>query len=255
MTSSAPATDRMPAQHLNIRYMRMFCRGPLMYASGNHIGIEWGSVPGLAGAAPVVSDENGKYISGNYFGWGISHEIGHNINQGTYAVAEVTNNYFAVLAQAKDSNDSVRFQYANVYDKVTSGTKGPASNVFTRLGMYWQLHLAYDRGYNYKTYENYEEQLANLFFARVDTYARDTAKAPSPGGVALKLAGDTDQNLMRLSCAAAQKDILEILRALGHDAQRGDQGLRRAVCKGDQGHLLCVRRLQGLYASGRREQA
>ena len=28
--------------------------------------------------------------------------------------------------------------------KVTSGSKGYASSVFTTLGMYWQLHLAYD---------------------------------------------------------------------------------------------------------------
>ncbi|MDE7043646.1 MAG: M60 family metallopeptidase, partial [Acetatifactor sp.] len=117
---AAPATDRMPARHLNIRYMRMFA-GAFMYASGNHIGIEWGSVPGLATSVPVQS-ENGKYLSGNYFGWGIAHEIGHNINQGSYAIAEVTNNYFAVLAQAKDRNDSVRFQYDNVYKKVTSNT-------------------------------------------------------------------------------------------------------------------------------------
>ena len=215
LNETAPeAKNKIPKGHLNIRYQRMFS-GAFMYASGNHIGIEWGSATGLVSSPGLVAGEDGRYVSGYLFGWGIAHEIGHCINQGTYAVAEVTNNYFAVLAQAKDSNDSVRFQYANVYDKVTSGTKGPASNVFTRLGMYWQLHLAYDRGYNYKTYENYEEQLANLFFARVDTYARDTAKAPSPGGVALKLAGDTDQNLMRLSCAAAQKDILEFFERWG----------------------------------------
>ena len=63
--ASAPATDRLPAQHLNIRYMRMFA-GAFMYASGNHIGIEWGSVPGLSAAVPVQADENGKYQSGRY---------------------------------------------------------------------------------------------------------------------------------------------------------------------------------------------
>lgn len=206
--------NKIPKGHLNIRYQRMFS-GAFMYASGNHIGIEWGSAPGLTSSPGLVAGADGKYESGRLFGWGIAHEIGHCINQGSYAVAEVTNNYYAVLAQAKDRNDSVRFQYANVYEKVTSGTKGPAGNVFTRLGMYWQLHLAYDRGYNYKTYENYEEQLANLFFARVDTYARDTSKAPSPNGVKLKLAGDKDQNLMRLSCAAAQKNILEFFERWG----------------------------------------
>ena len=53
-------------------------------------------------------------------------------------MAEVTNNYFALLAQAEDTNDSVRFLYDDVYDKVTSGVTGPSSDVFTQLGLYWQ---------------------------------------------------------------------------------------------------------------------
>ena len=165
--SAAEALNQVPKGHLNIRYQRMFS-GAFMYAAGNHIGIEWGSAR-LTGASSVVTDSNGKWVSGSYFGWGIAHEIGHCINQGAYAIAEITNNYFAVLAQARDNNDSVRFKYEEVYKKVTSGAKGMASNVFTQLGMYWQLHLAYDSGYNYKTYADYNEQLANLFFARVDT--------------------------------------------------------------------------------------
>ncbi len=208
--AGAPASDRLPAQHLNIRYMRMFA-GAFMYASGNHIGIEWGSVPGLASAVPVESDAKGRYISGNYFGWGISHEIGHNINQGSYAIAEVTNNYFAQLTKSRDSNDTVRFTYDNVYKKVTSGTVGVPSNVFTHLAMYWQLHLAYDRDYNYKTYDSYEEQLANLFYARVDSYSRN----PSAAKGGLKLDGDKNQNIMRLACAAAEKDLTEFFLRWG----------------------------------------
>lgn len=208
------ALDRLPKSHLNIRYQRMFS-GAFMYAAGNHIGIEWNSCTGMVSAVPVTADSQGRYQSGRYFGWGIAHEIGHCINQGAYAVAEITNNYFAVLAQAKDSNGSVRFQYDNVYKKVTSGTKGMSSNVFTQLGMYWQLHLAYDKGYNYKTYEDYNEQLQNLFFARVDRYARDVKKAPQPGGVALTLSKDRNQDLMRLSCAAAERNILEFFERWG----------------------------------------
>ena len=208
LNNNAPdKVNQIPIQHLNIRYQRMFA-GAFMYASGNHIGIGWGSATGMLGGVPVVS-EDGKYVSGQYFGWGIAHEIGHCINQGAYAVAEVTNNYFAVLAQAKETNGSVRFIYDKVYDKVTSGVKGPASNVFTQLGMYWQLHLAYDDGYNFKTYENYEDHLKSLFFARVDTYARNASKAPAPGGVALTLEGNKNQDLMRLACAAAEKNILD----------------------------------------------
>jgi len=211
---AADEADRIPKGHLNIRYQRMFS-GAFMYASGNHIGIEWPETAGMMGAVPVVSDEEGRYISGNYFGWGIGHEIGHCINQNSYAVAEITNNYYAQLAQAKDSDAGMRFQYADIYAKVTSGAKGQSSNLATQLGMYWQLHLAYDRGYNYKTYEDYQEQLAGLFYARVDTYARNTTKAPAPGGVALTLTGDKDQTLMRLACAAAEKNILEFFERWG----------------------------------------
>ncbi|MFR8339838.1 MAG: M60 family metallopeptidase [Eisenbergiella massiliensis] len=140
--SSAPATDRMPAQHLNIRYMMFAGR---LCTRRKHVGIEWGSVAGLSNSEPIAADENGKYESGHLFGWGIAHEIGHNINQGAYAVAEITNNYFSLLASAKDTNESIRFSYDKVYDKVTSNTVGRSPDVFTQLALYWQLHLAYDR--------------------------------------------------------------------------------------------------------------
>ncbi|MDE5770095.1 MAG: fibronectin type III domain-containing protein [Ruminococcus sp.] len=215
LNASAPTEiNQIPKGHLNIRYQRMFS-GAFMYASGNHIGIEWGSVTGIINGVPIKSDEDGKYISGNYFGWGVAHEIGHNINQGAYTVAEITNNYFAQLAQAQDKNDGMRFQYKNIYDKVTSGTKGDCSNIATQLGMYWQLHIAYDKGLNYKTYSDYEEQLANLFYARVDTYARNTEAAPAPKEIKLTLGSDNNQNLMRLACAAAEKNVLEFFERWG----------------------------------------
>lgn len=206
--------NHLPARHLNIRYMTI-PSGVFMYAAGNHIGIGWGSTGGAVSGRTPVTDANGKKISGQYFGWGLAHEIGHNINQGSYAVAEVTNNYFSVLAQAADTNGSVRFIYDNVYKKVTSGTVGRASNVFTQLGLYWQLHLAYDRGYNYKTYDSYEEIFNNLFFARVDSYARNVAAAPAPNGVKLTLDGGSEQNLMRLASAAAERDLTEFFTRWG----------------------------------------
>ncbi|MDE5853495.1 MAG: M60 family metallopeptidase, partial [Ruminococcus sp.] len=215
LNESAPAElNQIPKGHLNIRYQRMFS-GAFMYASGNHIGIEWDETKGMVNCKSVVADDYGKYVSGNYFGWGVAHEIGHCINQGSYAVAEITNNYFAQLAQAKDTNTGMRFQYNNIYNKVTSGTKGNCSNIATQLGMYWQLHLAYDKGLNYKTYSDYEEQLKSLFYARVDTYSRNAAAAPAPNGIALTLDGDSDQKLMRLACAAAEKNILEFFERWG----------------------------------------
>lgn len=201
----AGVKNQLPKSHLNIRYMRMFA-GAFMYASGNHIGIGWGSVTGMFGSKPITVNADGTYADGAWFGWGIAHEIGHDINQGVYSHAEVTNNYFAQLSQA---HEVIRFSYADVYEKVTSGTTGYADNVFTQLALYWQLHLAYDKGYEYEIYDTYQAMFNGIFFARVDTYARDTKAAPAPNGVALTLTGDKDQNLMRLSCAAAQRDLTD----------------------------------------------
>ncbi len=213
----APGYNRVPVSRINIRYQRMFA-GAFMYAGGRHIGIEWAQLPGMVNGRPVQADENGKWVSGRYFGWGIAHEIGHEINEGAYAVAEITNNYFSLLAQAQDNNDSVRFRYPDVFKKVTSGTKGKASNVFVQLAMYWQLHLAYDRGYNFKIYDTNAEQLENLFFARVDSYVRKPDKAPG----SLSLSGaDTDNKLMRLAMAASEKNLLEFFRHWGMEPDEG----------------------------------
>ena len=207
----AGAKNRLPSQHLNIRYMRMFA-GAFMYAAGNHIGIGWDSVTGLSQGDPIVLNEDGTYRSGNFFGWGIAHEIGHNINNNKYTVVEVTNNFFSQISQI---SEGVRFGYDAVYRKVTSGTVGHSDDVFTQLALYWQLHLAYDDSYEYELYDNYQDLFAGRFFARVDTYARNTAAAPAPGGVALTLGGNADQNLMRLACAAAQKDLSDFFQRWG----------------------------------------
>ena len=194
--AAAKGNNALPSQHLNIRYMRMFA-GAFMYASGNHIGIEYGSTGIASGATSMKS-----------FGWGIAHEIGHDINQGSYAVAEVTNNYFSQLLTGTE-----RYKWSEVYKKVTSGAVGRASNVFTQLAMYWQLHLAFDNNKDDQyIYSKYEDQFNNLFFARVDTYSRNPAKAPQSG---LTLNGGADQNIMRLACAAANKNILPFFERWG----------------------------------------
>ena len=74
-------SNLLPSQHLNIRYTRMFA-GAFMYAAGNHIGIEWDSVPGLGKGSPVAVDGDGEKASGSYFGWGHrARDRGTNINQ------------------------------------------------------------------------------------------------------------------------------------------------------------------------------
>ena len=191
--------NNLPSQHLNIRYMRMFS-GAFMYAAGQHIGVEWNSTSIVSSATSMDS-----------FGWGIAHEIGHNINQNAYAIAEITNNYFAQLLTKKTAG--TRFNYKDVYKKVTSGTIGRSSNEATQLALYWQLHLAFDDNKDDRAiYDKYETQLQNLFFARVDTYAREPQKAPQSG---LKLGNDVDQNLMRLACAAANQNMLPFFERWG----------------------------------------
>ncbi len=139
--NAADPADEMPKARINIRYMRMF-DGAFMYAGGYHIGIGYGSIAGLIQAHRNREDATG------YFGWGISHEIGHQINQSSTVFAEVTNNIYALLAQTSNDNDKSRLEindiYDKIYEKVTSHTLGRAQNVFVQLGMYWQLHLAYD---------------------------------------------------------------------------------------------------------------
>lgn len=206
--------NQYPAQHLNIRYQRMFA-GAFMYAGGNHIGIEWDEVKGLTGGVPFTAKDNGQYVSGSSFGWGIAHEIGHNINQSSYAIAEITNNFFSLLSQNQDSNATTRFKYSDVYTKVTSGVEGRDSNVFTQLAMYWQLHLAYDQNYHYKLYDSYDEQFKALFYARVDSYARNPESFETPNGVDLQLNSTAEQNFVRLACAAANKDLTDFFTAWG----------------------------------------
>ena len=96
------------------------------------------------------------------FGWGIALKL--DINESSdYTIAEVTNNYFSLLATANGTNNGVRFSYDTIYDKVTSGAIGHSSDVFTSLAMYWQLHLAYDNAYAQKTYSNYQEITNNYY--------------------------------------------------------------------------------------------
>ncbi len=131
----------------NIRYMRMFGNA-FMYAAGNHIGIGFGSCSGMISGRPV-STMDGNGGANGLFGWGIHHEIGHVMD--TLGKPEITNNIYALFGQTYDGKENTlqsRLEISNIYegifDKVTSGQQGMANNVFVSLGMYWQLHLAYD---------------------------------------------------------------------------------------------------------------
>ena len=132
----------------NIRYMRMFA-GAFMYAAGNHVGVGFGSTTGLVCGKPV--SVTGQDNANGLFGWGIAHEIGHNMDK--LGKAEITNNIYSLAIQAYDGGTmALRTRLTNsniwekVYEKTSAGRPGSAGNVFVQLGMYWQLHLAYDDG-------------------------------------------------------------------------------------------------------------
>ena len=132
----------------NIRYMRMF-GSAFMYAGGDHIGIGYGSAGDLVKGTPVSmlsseADTNGLY------GWGIAHEIGHNMDK--LGRTEITNNLYSLMVQSYDGGDMTSLttrlesegRYSAIFQKVAEARPGTANNVFVQLGMYWQLHLAYD---------------------------------------------------------------------------------------------------------------
>lgn len=198
--------DQTPASRINIRLMRMF-DGAFMYASGDHIGIEYGSLNGLVQGKPnqIV---NGQMTTTGYFGWGISHEIGHQINQGSLAHAEVTNNVFALLAQTSDDVSKARIEdkFDKIYQKVTSGTIGKGSDVFVTLAMYWQLHIAYDEN---KTFSD-----TDSIFARINKISRRS-----------NLSGYTKDELLAIYASeAAGKDLTSFFEhwglVIGEDAKR-----------------------------------
>ncbi|WP_243426024.1 M60 family metallopeptidase [Flavonifractor plautii] len=130
----------------NIRYMRMFA-GAFMYAAGNHVGVEYGSTAALVQGKPTSATGAGQ--ANGLFGWGIAHEIGHNMDK--LGRAECTNNIYSLALQAWDGSAmtvNTRLtedgRWEQIFDKVAQGRPGAANNVFVQLGMYWQLHLAYD---------------------------------------------------------------------------------------------------------------
>ncbi|MCI9027332.1 MAG: hypothetical protein HFF47_04735, partial [Lawsonibacter sp.] len=82
-------------------------------------------------------------------GWGIAHEIGHNMDK--LGRAEITNNIYSIMVQTFDGKDNTfasrlekSGKYPAIFTKTAQRQPGESNDVFVQLGMYWQLHLAYD---------------------------------------------------------------------------------------------------------------
>ncbi len=201
---SAEAVHRMPDTRLNIRYHKMFA-GAFMYAGGKHIGIEYDSVPGLLVGRPYTLGTNGKMEGGSLYGWGIGHEIGHMIDQRNLAHAEVTNNITSLFTTTLDDASLSRIgtpeRMEKIYKKVTSGATGPSVDVFTQLGMYWQLHLAYDDEYN-------AVDSTNTFFARLHKLYRESSENASSRD-------EMDNLFIRRASDVVQKDLSDYFVSWG----------------------------------------
>ena len=133
----------------NIRCMQMFS-GAFMYAAGSHIGIGYGSCAGMVCGRPISALGAGATANG-LFGWGIAHEIGHNMDK--LGKAEITNNIYSLMVQTYDGDRNtlpsrleVSGKYPAIFTKTSQGLPGDSNDVFVQLGLYWQLHLAYDSG-------------------------------------------------------------------------------------------------------------
>ena len=133
----------------NIRCMTMFT-GAFMYAAGSHVGIGYSSCQGMVGGKPIAKLGTDAKVN-DLFGWGIAHEIGHNMDK--LGKAEITNNLYALMVQTCDGKQNTlpsrlenSEKYPAIFTKTAQGLPGASNNVFVQLGMYWQLHLAYDDG-------------------------------------------------------------------------------------------------------------
>ena len=181
--------NRAPKNRINIKYQRMFT-GAFMYASSHHVGIGYGSIAGTMSGVPFKFDSNGNLTnseSGQLFGWGISHEIGHVHDRPGLTYVETTNNILALITQTFNDINESRLEgsgYKKVYDKVTSNSVGLASDGLARLGMFWQLHLAYDNDYTYNMLDiNADNNLENdTFYAKLYRATRINGVASSESG-------------------------------------------------------------------------
>lgn len=200
---------RAPRSRINIKYQRMFT-GAFMYASSHHIGVDINTGVGLVQGVPFKFDSNGNIINpdeGNLYGWGIAHEIGHTQDQPNLTQAEVTNNILAIITQTFNGTSKSRLEdgkYLTMYDKVTSGSIGSSSDIFAKLGMYWQLNLAYEENQTYKMLENNKDTNPNndSFYAKLYKLNRTKAAAPKENGY-----DQVEQTFMMRASDAAGKDL------------------------------------------------
>lgn len=209
------ANNKASRQRVNVKYQRMF-GSAFMYASGHHVGVEYDSTSDFMNGVPYKF-KDGKVTNpgeGYLFGWGISHEIGHKADIGDRTYGETSNNILALMTQTFDGVSKSRLElnniYPKIYKKVTSATEGVAQDVATLLGMFWQLHLAYEPGYTYEILDrNNDKDLTNdSYYTKMNIlYRNRTAEE--------KTIKDKDQLLIVMASKAAGKDLTDFFDSWG----------------------------------------
>lgn len=203
-------THRAPRSRINVKYQRMFT-GAFMYASSHHVGIDSGSGAALVQGVSFKFDENGNVTNpkeGSLYGWGINHEVGHVQDVKGLTQAEVTNNILALITQTFGGTSPSRFEnnnaYVKMYEKVTSGSVGATSDLLSKLGMYWQLHLAYEENATHKMLEVNKDTDPNndSFYAKLYKYNRLKPAATNEDGY-----DAVEQTFIMRASDAAQKDL------------------------------------------------
>lgn len=206
--------NRKGKNRMNIKYQRMF-PGAFMYASAHHVGIGFGSTPDVMKGVPFKV-ENGELVNkdGYLFGWGIGHEIGHVHDRAGLTYPEVTNNILALITQTFDDTTASRLEggtYTDIYKKVTSQSEGVAKGS-VGLGMFWQLHLAYDNENTFDMLElNKDGDISNdTFYAKLYRVTREKGIAPSEQGH-----DRVAQTFLIRSSDAVGKDLREFFEKWG----------------------------------------
>ena len=144
---------------------------------------------------------------------GNDHEIGHKADIAKRTYGETSNNILALITQTFDGVSESRLEmnkvYPKIYKKVTSNSVGASQDVATLLGMFWQLHLAYEPGYTSQMLKNNNDSDKNndSYYAKMNRLYRNLTDTEQ------KL--DKDQLLIRKASEAAGKDLREFFASWG----------------------------------------
>lgn len=205
---------KAPSTRLNIKYQRMVM-GAAAYASGHHIGVGYGTVPGLIQGVPYRFNDQNEVTNAeqaHLYGDLIGHELGHVMDIGNRLYPETSNNLMAAITGTMLDEDSSKTAGVmnEVYKKVTSNTHGLSTNRNVVLAMLWQPHLAYDNDSTYKMLFNDSDGNSenDSYYAKLNRAYREMTEEE-------KRDGDRDQWLIRMSSKVVGKNLSKFYLAHG----------------------------------------